>query len=483
MASTAKVVLVGGTPAEHAGEAGRTWDGRKDFAFSSYNYAIGLLRACALADDEARDAVEIGLLDFPVARTQRRLGDAAIAAILAEQPDVVGLSCACWNTDLFAETARHLHRVAPGVVVVAGGPGVTHDAEARLAASEGFDVIVRGEGERPFVELCRRRFRGYEGIPGVTWRDGGRVVANPELAELMDLGAGSSPYLSEAFVPRAAGLLIEPSRGCRFRCSFCSWSTRGGPVRWAPRARIAAEVAWAVRRGYGGANFCDTAINHDTERLRALCEAIAEGDPGRTLRCSAFLRHEALDGEQLAVLADYPFSEIILGIESLNPAALRSVGKAPIDPGALERRIEDLGRRGSRVTVSLISGLPGDSLEGFAATLDWAEGLLARLPEVVNLVCCFWLAVLPGTRYAARAEELGMRSARLGTPYLLMSRAFSSMDLVRMARMLVERGARTPRLACEEVHGVVAAARDPGDLEAVILAEPPVRAPRPRGRS
>lgn len=477
-----KVVLVGGTPFEHAAARGSTWDTRKDFAASSYNYAIGLLKACVLADPEASRKTVVHLEDFAVTRTQRQLTDAQLEALLGAEPDVVGFSCACWNVHLFLNAAAQVRAARPATVVVLGGPAARKSPEQLLQASACVDVVVSGDAERAFLELCRRGFRDPSGIADVAYRDAERVVVGPSSTTALDLAELPSPYLTGAFVPRAESLLVEPSRGCRFRCRFCSWSTRSGGVRYAPRSRIASELEWAARGGYPGAGFCDSAINHDTARFRELSDAVLEGDPARSLNLSVFLRHEELDPEQLSILRARPFQEIILGIESIHAAALASCGKRPLDTAELERTLTALGQTGSHVTLSLMSGLPGDTVRGFEQTLDYVEDLQERMPDVVSGICCFWLAVLPGTRYEADRERFGFETASWGTPYVVRSRDFSEQDLRELARILVERTRRNARLYCEQVHVDVVEAGAGVPLDSVLSGTSTV-APRPAGRA
>lgn len=447
-----RVVLVAATPAEHAIGSGFKRD-RKDFAFSSYNYAIGLLDACVRADPELRETVDIARRDLPVPRFQTALSDAQLEDILAENPDVVGLSCYCWSLDLFLDAARRLKQSKPGVFVLLGGPSASFGADALLRANPSVDAVARGEAEESFLQLCRAGFREPWRIAGVTARDGEGAIHHDDSAACdVDISRQPSPYLAGVLRPEAPSLLIEPSRGCRFRCSFCSWSARRGPIRHQPRQRLADELRWATANGYRGASFCDTAVNHDTNRLRELVEVICEADPERKLAFSLFLRLERLDDEQLELLKHVRCEELIIGLESIHEAPLRNVGKPPIDRAALESRLSRLARDGHRVTLSIMSGLPGDTVEGFGATLDYLEEVMQRIPDAINFVCCFWLAVLPGTRFSERSRELGFETIGCGTPYVVRSKDFRPQDLVAMARMIVERADRNPRFRCEEIH-------------------------------
>ncbi len=455
-----RVVLVAGTPAEHSIEVpGR--EGFKDFADQSYNYAIGLLKACAL-EKSGRTDLDIVLHDLPLARTTETLSESQIDAILAMEPDVVGFSCYAWDLHVFVKAAWQLKQRRRSLVTLLGGPSASGQARRLLEAYPFLDIVVRGEGEWPFIALCASGFRNLETIAGISYRtSSGTVeeVGDPGLVP--DLTQLPSPYLSGHFTPDSPSLLIEPSRGCKFRCSFCSWSTKGGGLRQAGKERLLAEVQWALKQGYRFVNFCDTAINHDTQVLAEFCDTLNQADPEHRLAYSVFLRQESLDDAQFAILEHMRFDEIILGLESIHPEPLKACGKRPLDIPEFERRLARLGRAGQKVTLSFISGLPGDSVQGFGQTLAYLEDLQSRMPDLVNILCCFWLSVLPGTRFEAKKEEYGFTFLPRGTPYILGSKDTTTQDLVAMSKLLVEYASRNEHFRCEEIHRDAAEGRFP----------------------
>jgi len=444
-----KVSLIAATPGEHA--SGAPASTSRDFAFESYNYAIGLLAACVREDPVASRSTRVTLHDLPISRSQTILPAHQLERVLADDPDVIGLSCYCWSADLLLDSAAELRRRRPGVRIIAGGPSASFSPQALLEKHEALDIVVRGEGEAPFVALCRAGFDRPWEIPNVTARNGTAILHNDREDEA-DLAALPSAYLSGALAPPSTSLLVEPSRGCRFRCRFCSWSTRRGSLRYADDRRLEAEIRWGIEHGCTSLNFCDSAVNHDTDALRRLCAVVARADPERALSLSLFVRHEQLDDEQLALLSGLRCDELIIGLESIHEEALRSCGKAPLDRDRFERRLEALGAMGHRATLSIMSGLPGDTVQGFGATLDYLEELMQRRSDTINSVCCFWLAILPGTRFAVDCAAQGFEVAPRGTPYLLRSLRHTPSDLQRMAADIVERTRRNPRFRCEEIH-------------------------------
>ena len=89
------------------------------------------------------------------------------------------------------------------------------------------DVIVRGEADESFPRLLEslpNRSR-LARIPGITYRDGSRVVRNMDAPPVLDLDALPLPaYHLLPGVRSARSLSLEIGRGCPFACTFCSTS-------------------------------------------------------------------------------------------------------------------------------------------------------------------------------------------------------------------------------------------------------------------
>src|SRR5262245_25275884 len=79
-------------------------------------------------------------------------------AILRDEPRIVGLGVYVWNATQTLQLVRILKRVRPEVVVVLGGPEVSHETEQQEICSLA-DHVVRGEGDLAFADLCRRLLR------------------------------------------------------------------------------------------------------------------------------------------------------------------------------------------------------------------------------------------------------------------------------------------------------------------------------------
>src|SRR5215213_11831915 len=89
-----------------------------------------------------------------------------LEVILGHEPKVVGVGVYIWNAGQSLRLVADLKRVRPDIVVVVGGPEVSHEVEqqevCRLA-----DYVVTGEGDLAFAELCGRLLAGHRPLTRV----------------------------------------------------------------------------------------------------------------------------------------------------------------------------------------------------------------------------------------------------------------------------------------------------------------------------
>ncbi|NIQ94146.1 MAG: cobalamin B12-binding domain-containing protein, partial [Desulfuromonadales bacterium] len=70
-----------------------------------------------------------------------------LAALLAEQPDVVAFSVYLWNRRATLDLVDALAAARPQIRVVLGGPEVTYEEHDLFRRHPGLSAIIRGEGE------------------------------------------------------------------------------------------------------------------------------------------------------------------------------------------------------------------------------------------------------------------------------------------------------------------------------------------------
>jgi radical SAM superfamily enzyme YgiQ (UPF0313 family) len=412
-----------------------------------YSLANGCLKAFADADPELARRYDIELIDLaePLEledeREEVRAREADVERILARDPEIVGFSAYCWNADAVHETAARLKRRRPDLVVVVGGRATEGDAFELARGMPFADVVICGEGEIPFAELLRRGFADLDGVPGIVFRTPDGVKRGGAPAAVRCLDEIPSPYLAGTLFPAQNGVMLELSRGCLHACSYCTWNA-SKRLRHLGPSRIEAEIRWALAAGHRHITLIDSALNYDTEWLAQAVAAIRRADPDGAIHFTYNVRHDCISEEQIALLGQLPTHALLLGIETLSAAPMAAVARAAVDVAELRTRLEAISRGVKPPVASIVLGLPGDTEEGFNTTLgtllDWTRPLPDG-PPIIGTVLVSLLQVYRGSSLWRRREELGLRFAERGIPYLLSSPGFPPDALARCKADLVRR--------------------------------------------
>ncbi len=340
--------------------------------------------------------------------------------ILAERPRIVGLGVYIWNVQPTLELVVVLKRIQPGLVVVLGGPEVSHETEAQ-EITRWADHVVCGEGEDVFRLLCGRVLAGEAGIP--------RVIAAP-LPALPLLRSPYGEYDAEDIANRL--VYVEASRGCPFSCEFCL-SSADIPVRAFPLEPFLGEMGRLLERGLLHFKFVDRTFNLHLPTSRRILEFFLE-----RLRPGLFLHFEMvpdrLPPELRGLLARFPPGTLQLevGIQTFDTEVAALISRRQ-DYARMEDNMRFLREHTSaHVHADLIAGLPGEDEEGFGRGFD---RLLAMGPQEIQVGI---LKRLRGTPIGRHDAEWGMVYSPLPPYEILRTRKvpFEAMQrLRRFARM------------------------------------------------
>lgn len=360
-----------------------------------------------LVQHEGLPAGAIDIAEFP----PDTAADAVADRILQTEPDVVGLSCYVWNIRTLMAAARIIKDRRPNVRIIAGGPEVGPVATAVLEANPWIDVIVKSEGEIPFAALVSRwlheppseasperaqRVEG-SGVPGVCQRVGSEIVDTGEAPVLKDLNTLASPHLTPYMDYTERIVCIETQRGCVFRCNFCfynkDYSIRN---RRFDLDRVKEELRfWLGQRVYE-IYLMDPVFNLNAERAREICRFIAEHNTQR-IPIHAEVWAEFIDEEMARLMAAANFQFLEVGLQTTDADVLATVERRL----KLQKFLDGIGylrQYDLPFELQLIYGLPGETVETFRRSLNFAAAL--DPPELA----VFPLMVLPGTELWRKAD-------------------------------------------------------------------------------
>ncbi len=378
-------------------------------------YVAAALRAAG-HDVTGVDALAEGVHQYSRVRWHRRallhgLRIDELVARIDPRADVIGVSCMfSVEWPVTEELLATVRAAFPRALIVLGGEHVTACPEFTLDTCRAADVGVLGEGEETIVDLVDAYGSGRDlaDVAGIVYRrTDGTVVRTAPRARIRDIDEIAppdwnvfpvEPYVENALTHGAnlgRSMPILASRGCPYRCTFCSsplmWTTR-----WSARSpsAVVAEMKGYMRR-YGATNFdfYDLTAIVKKSWIVEFCRLLIAEQLDITWQLPTGTRSEAIDEEVAGLLYASGCRIISYAPESGSPAELARI-KKKVDPDRMAASMRGARRAGLVIKTNFVFGFPGSSWREVGETF----GFLARLAWIgVDDVNTFPFSPYPGT--------------------------------------------------------------------------------------
>ncbi len=289
------------------------------------------------------------------------------------QPDFIGITTVSASFSRVLDLATLCKRLSKAKIIL-GGPHVSGLHREVLEQNQNFDMVIRGEGEKSFLDLIE----GYDldSISGLSYRKGNIVFCSSNLRRIENLDELPFPdfnilKLSNYKDPiyNMYGNPVIPiitTRGCPFDCIFCASGTIfGHKVVKRTVGNVIEEIKGRVKKHPKCViRFFDDSFTLDKKRVVKLCERLKK--IGVKWICSA--RADNLNFNLLKIMKESGCSLIQIGVESTNEVILENINKK-----VTFKQIEDsfywANLLGLDVYSTFIIGLPGDNYESIKNTI------------------------------------------------------------------------------------------------------------------
>lgn len=323
--------------------------------------------------------------------------------ILDARREVVAIGVYAWNDPVVRRVIRGV-RAQSSAQIVLGGPQITYAPVEQLKAwYPEADVFIRGPGEDALATVLSAS--NVAPVDGVVWAAGGASTAMASV----DLAGLPSPYLTGALAVSQGQRMVrwETSRGCSYACSFCAHPGAPEQRRIARRDRntLRQELALFVERDVQRINVLDPLFNANAAHATdVLADMLAAGVSAEvTFQC----RFAGMRSGTVALLDRFCRlnAELEFGLQTTDDAVARAVDRGD-EVERADAVIQLLTERRIRFLVSLIYGLPGQTLASFERSVAWC------LERAVPHVRAYPLSLLVGTKLWRQAGTLGLIEGR-----------------------------------------------------------------------
>jgi len=267
-----------------------------------------------------------------------------------------------------------------GKIVVMGGPMVSLVPDL---AKKYCDSVMIGDAENTIAKLCRDIENGE---------------LKPFYKEPLETLSTPLPRYDLVINKRIGDFLpVQAGRGCPNSCKFCSiYCLYRNKYLKRPIDEVIRDIKYIKELGFNKFLLIDDNIVADAEYMKELCLQIK---PLRMKWMSQCAIQIADNPELLRIVAESGCYVLSFGLESISPAALKSVNKEWCNPDDYSRILKTVTDAGIEIASEMIVGMETDTRESLALTVDFVRHSNIVAPKF------YCLTPIPGTDLYKELKE------------------------------------------------------------------------------
>jgi magnesium-protoporphyrin IX monomethyl ester (oxidative) cyclase len=298
-----------------------------------------------------------------------------------------------WARTAF-EVSSKIKQINSEIITILYGQHPSARPKACLERNS-IDFVVIGEAENTITELVDTMNQGsskFEKIKGLGFIDNGKIVNTPIRPLIEDLD--SLPLPARHLLPMneyavavkenpLRGVINKPwtimitSRGCPFRCVFCTHHIVWGR-KWRGRSpgNVVAEIEHLIKTyGIKQIDFLDDNMTLDRTRMENICDLIVKKNLHVEWFTPSGVRADTLDESLLRKMKKAGCKKIRVAPESGVQDIVDSVIKKNLDLDSVKRAVVLCKKVGLKVGCFFVIGLIGETKEDIKKTINFAYKL------------------------------------------------------------------------------------------------------------
>ena len=373
--------------------------GRKDNLFTNESLVPSLGIASVAAYCRQHD-ISPFIIDM---RLQHQTIESILNYISLNSPVLVGITAFTTeiaSADMIASLIKEKY---PDIPIVVGGPHSSQIPKETLDEFKNIDIIVVGEGERALVELTEliNNNESIENVEGITYRKNGELVITTARQPFSDINELSFPAWDLFELSHYNKIFpISTSRGCPYRCYFCTPNYLGKKIRVKNYLKIVDELCWLVD-SFGAAQiqFADATMGLLKDEAILLCEEIIKRGIHNKISWDCEIRADSVSITLLKKMKEAGCGFLAFGVECGNEKILKDVVKKGETKEQIKNAVKMAKSVGLKVRCFFILGHYTETKETIKETIKFA---LELNPDALS----FGLMVPnPGSEFRKLAEQ------------------------------------------------------------------------------
>ena len=328
------------------------------------------------------------------------------------KPDLVGLSCMTFQYQTAIKISRMIKDIDDSIKIAHGGyhPTLTYKDLIKSEDSKYIDFVIRGEGEATLNELTKSLQGKFDirKIKGLTYKTKNNRFINNKNRCLLKPEQIKLPNRKDRFLNNHKMFMkkvdsIETSRGCIYKCKFCSIvHMYGNSFRDFTTERICKDISNAKTQGTKILMITDDNFTLYPKRVINLCNEIIEaGHDDLYYYTQAGVKGIASSPEMVKKMSKAGFDGVFLGIENVSNRNLKFYNKGKIK-NETEKAVKSLHEHDMIIAGGFVLGSPEDKEIDFWDNYNFSKKLNLDWP-VFQI-----LTPYPKTKVTEELHEQGL---------------------------------------------------------------------------
>lgn len=304
-------------------------------------------------------------LDFPVEmRFLEQIKD-------IEYYNIIAISSTSQDFSIAQKIAYTVKICSKDIITILGGHHITCFPQT---LPKNIDIGVCGEGEQTFLELMQFFSDNtldvgadLKKISGLVFRGDDGLVMTPARELIQPLDKIPFPHREAA-----EKFYLFSSRGCPYKCSFCSSSAFWKKARFFSAEYVVAEIENLLSR-FPHANHIaiwDDLFIANMPRLKTIVALIVQRGINKKVSFDLAVRANLVSYELCGLLKDMNVTAVGFGAESASDRILKLLNKG-VTAEVNQRAIDILSNYGFLVGCSLIVGSPTETEDEVCSTYEF----------------------------------------------------------------------------------------------------------------